>query len=102
MTQQERLFRLASDDVCCNTSYPISPDYFTAYRVQGCDIMAGVSSLAFYIHVPFCNSLCRFCEYTRVKSGNASQESRYVDLLERQIDGWRAEHQYSLVHCLDV
>jgi oxygen-independent coproporphyrinogen-3 oxidase len=102
VTWPERLFRLASDDVCCNTSYPISPDYFTAYRAHDCDIMAGVSSLAFYIHVPFCNSLCRFCEYTRVRSGKEAQESRYVDLLERQIEGWRAAHPYSLVHGLDV
>ena len=102
MTSVERLFRLASDDVCCNTSYPISPDYFSAYRATGCDIMAGVTSLAFYIHVPFCRSLCRFCEYTRVKSGNAAQEARYVDLLGRQIERWAAVHPHSGVQGVDV
>lgn len=62
VTQVRRLFRLTSDDIYCNTSYPISPDFFSAYRAVECDIMAGVDSPAFYIHVPFCRSLCRFCE----------------------------------------
>lgn len=29
----------------------------------------GVEAPSFYLHVPFCRALCRFCEYTRVKSG---------------------------------
>lgn len=88
----ERLFRLASEDVCCNTSYPIAPEYFSAYRAPGFDIMTGTDELSFYIHVPFCRSLCRFCEYTRFESGDARQESRYVDLLERQVEDWTAAH----------
>ncbi len=102
MNQIERLFRLAAEDVRCNTSYPISPDYFSAYRVQGYDIMAGVGALAFYMHVPFCRSLCRFCEYTRVRSGDPRQESQYVNLLARQVEQWTASHEYSRVSGLDV
>lgn len=37
-----------------------------------------------------------------MKSGDAAQESRCVDLLERQIEGWKTAHPYSLVHGLDV
>ena len=102
MNEIERLFRLASEDVCCNTSYPISPDYFSAYQVRGYDIMMGVGALAFYVHVPFCRSLCRFCEYTRVRSGDPRQESRYVDLLARQVEQWTAAHAYSRAWGLDV
>lgn len=98
----ERLFRAAADDVCCNTSYPLSPDYFAAYRDQGYDIMSGVGDLSFYLHIPFCQSLCRFCEYTRVKSGNRAQETRYVDLLERQIERWTTSHPYGRVIGLDI
>ena len=102
LNEIERLFRLASVDVCCNTSYPISPDFFTKYRVQGYDVMVGEDRFAFYVHVPFCRSLCRFCEYTRVKSGDEYQESRYVDLLERQIETWASGHQCVCLYGLDV
>ena len=102
LNEVERLFCLASADVCCNTSYPISPDFFSTYRVKGYDVMAGEDSLAFYVHVPFCLSLCRFCEYTRVKSGDAHRESRYVDLLERQIETWASGHQCACLYGLDV
>ena len=102
LNEIERLFRLASADVCCNTSYPFSPDFFSTYRVQGYDVMAGEDRLAFYVHVPFCRSLCRFCEYSRVKSGDAQQESRYVDFLERQIETWASGHQCVCLYGLDV
>lgn len=98
----ERLFRAASDDVCCNTSYPIGPSYFAAYRDSACDIMDGVGDLSFYVHVPFCRSLCRFCEYTRVRSGDLAQEARYVDLLERQVQTWTGTHPHGRVVGLDV
>ena len=102
MNKMKSLFRMASEDVCCNTSYPISPDFFSAYRVQDYDVMSGVDALAFYMHIPFCRSLCRFCEYTRVKSGDPQQETRYVDLLAKQVETWMTTHTYSSVIGLDI
>lgn len=102
MNEIERLFRAASEDLCCNTSYPLAPKYFAAYRDSGFDIMDGVGELSFYFHVPFCRSLCRFCEYTRVRSGDLVQESRYVDCLERQLQTWELSHPHGQVVGLDV
>lgn len=64
--------------------------------------MPNVDELSFYLHVPFCRSLCRFCEYTRVKAGDVAEETRYVDLLERQIETWSASHGHGRVVGLDV
>jgi oxygen-independent coproporphyrinogen-3 oxidase len=102
MNMIERFFRMASEDMCCNTSYPMSPDFFSRYRTADYDILDGVDSLAFYLHVPFCRSLCRFCEYTRVRNGDEFQETRYVDLLARQVEIWTAAHPYSAVCGVDV
>ena len=102
MNMIEILFRMASEDMCCNTSYPMSPEFFSGYRTTDYDILDGVDSLAFYLHVPFCRSLCRFCEYTRVKNGDELQETQYVDLLARQIETWAADHPHSVVYGMDV
>ena len=102
MIKIDKLFRLAADDVCCNTSYPLSPEYFAEYRDADFDIMSGVGDLSFYLHVPFCRSLCRFCEYTRVRCGDEHQESHYVDLLEREIHAWVAQHDYGRMMGIDV
>lgn len=65
----QKLFDLAYEDIMCNTSYPIKPDYFSEYRTTE-DIMNNTTELSFYFHIPFCKQLCNFCEYTRFLSGN--------------------------------
>mgnify|MGYP007033164572 CR=1 FL=1 len=50
---------------CFSTAYPLSPGDWAQYRTDGPLTFKGGGSLSFYIHIPFCKNLCKFCEYTR-------------------------------------
>ncbi len=49
------------------------------------------ASLGLYLHVPFCRTRCRYCDFYRVGE-NRERMDRFVAALEREIDGWRELH----------
>ena len=55
------------------------------------------SPLGIYLHIPFCSSICPYCNFTRALLDDALKE-RYVPALEREIraagDGARADSVY--------
>ena len=97
----EKLFSLASQDLCCNTSYPYRRGYFSGY-LTNTDIMEDVTGLSLYFHIPFCKSLCRFCEYTRFLADDVSLQDHYVDILERQVNRYLETHPVKLLYGLDI
>ena len=97
----EKLFELAKQDLCCNTSYPYRRGYFSGYLTNA-DIMEDVTGLSLYFHIPFCKSLCRFCEYTRFLADDVSLQNHYVDILERQVSRYLETHPVQLLYGLDI
>ena len=97
----ETLFKSASKDLCCNTSYPYKRSYFSGYLSNN-DIMENVSELSLYFHVPFCKSLCRFCEYTKFLADDAALQKHYVDILEKQVSSYLKTHPVQLLYGLDI
>lgn len=100
-SELEILHALAAKDLLCNTSYPYKPEYFGQYRSK-IDIMADVDELSLYFHVPFCKSICSFCEYTRFILTNVDEEKYYLNLLEKQLDKYFDNHTVNLLYGLDV
>ena len=47
--------------------------------------------LGLYLHVPFCRTRCRYCDFYRVGENRARMD-RFVAALEREIDGWTGLH----------
>lgn len=47
--------------------------------------------LGVYLHVPFCRTRCRYCDFYRVGE-NAARQSAFLDALRREIDGWGSLH----------
>ena len=86
-----RFFREADMDMRVNTAYPLEPNWFAKFRFGG-DLFKDVVSASYYIHVPFCRTLCRYCEYTKFKSGDRAAESKYVGLLESQCRQFERNH----------
>lgn len=97
----EKLFEAASKDLCCNTSYPYRRGYFSGY-LSNRDIMEDVTKLSLYFHVPFCKSLCRFCEYTKFLADDVALQNHYVDILERQVSKYLETHPVQLLYGLDI
>lgn len=48
-------------------------------------------ALGLYIHVPFCRTRCRYCDFYRVGE-NRPRMTRYLAALAREIEGWRELH----------
>lgn len=81
-----------------NTAYPIAHDRtFGPYRVpraQHVEVMraawSGADELGLYVHIPFCETRCSFCEYTvvgRAESGDDAVRA-YGDALLRELALW--------------
>ncbi len=77
-----------------NTAYPLTPRSFMQYKLRDeGEIRNFVSSelnhaevLALYIHIPFCQSRCRFCEYVVLEHTDDALETEYVDLLLKEME----------------
>lgn len=95
------LFSLTCEDVLCNTSYPLRPEFFSQYRSTQ-DIMKDVSELSFYFHIPFCKSLCKFCEYTRFLVPSVNQEIDYIGKLKLQVLKFILNHNIKKLCGLDI
>jgi len=77
-----------------NTAYPINHNWtMKPYRVRRDDFAAVTAAaweqhptLGLYVHIPFCQARCSFCEYTVIDpADNARAEDGYFDLLLREM-----------------
>ncbi|MBE7552670.1 MAG: radical SAM protein [Anaerolineales bacterium] len=85
-----------------NTAYPINHNWtMKPYRVRRQDFEAitaaswqDITEMGLYIHIPFCQARCNFCEYTVINpADNARSEDGYFELLLREL-----AHYQSLIH----
>jgi oxygen-independent coproporphyrinogen-3 oxidase len=53
------------------------------------------AQLGLYVHVPFCRTKCRYCDFYRVGE-NRLKIDLFLGALRREIDGWRALHGRSV------
>lgn len=68
-----------------NTSYPLHPCDWNQYRIDGELDFTNEKSLSLYIHIPFCERLCSFCEYTRTILPSDDIQRHYLRSLESDI-----------------
>ena len=77
-----------------NTAYPLTPQSFQRYKIHGDETVrslltaewAKASALCLYVHIPFCKTRCRFCEYTVLEGTTEETQDHYVDLLLREME----------------
>jgi len=89
------LFNKAKNSYLCNTSYPLDKSNFDSYRVNH-NLKFDEDKLCLYIHIPFCNRLCHFCEYIKFKKDNVARESQYLDILEKDVNEFLDNHAFTL------
>ena len=99
MTTAE-LYESRKDDPRLNTSYPLHPDDWARYRVEGPLPFDKEKQLSFYIHIPFCKQLCSFCEYTRMLCPDESMQERYLRTVANDIVRFKEQnHGFMLLGC---
>ena len=87
------LFQLRKNDPRWNTSYPLVPSDWAAYRVPGSLSFENDHRLSFYIHIPFCKQLCSFCEYTRMLCPDEDVQRNYLLAVANDIDRFKQQYQ---------
>jgi len=76
-----------------NTAYPLKPTSFRDFKIREkskidallTEDLSKIQELALYVHIPFCQTRCRFCEYAVFSGDDALLEDEYTDLLLREI-----------------
>ena len=76
-----------------NTAYPLTPQSFMQYKLtDDSQIRSFVEAewektdeLSLYIHVPFCKTRCKFCEYVVLEGADENIENEYVELLLKEM-----------------
>lgn len=77
-----------------NTAYPLTPRSFMQYKITDKQRInklieedwSKTDELSIYIHVPFCKSRCRFCEYVVLENTSDDTENEYVELLLKEME----------------
>ena len=82
-----------------NTAYPIAhertwgpyrkPDR-SSYPALISDAFSDVEAMSLYVHIPFCEVRCAFCEYTVVSGKQLAQTDVYRDALLQEINAYGA------------
>lgn len=76
-----------------NTAYPLTPGSFMEYKVKEHEAIREllsrdwqkITDYCLYLHIPFCQSRCKFCEYTVLENPGEDVENEYVDLLIKEM-----------------
>ena len=97
----DRLYNRTSQDLLCKTAYPYHAAYFSDFRSEA-DIMKSVTDISVYLHIPFCQSLCHFCEYTRFLSESPEEQHHYIRLLRSEIEKYLQLHTIDTLFGLDI
>lgn len=80
-----------------NTAYPLTPTSLRKYRINDegkikkllIEDIEKLDELSLYVHVPFCQSRCKFCEYAVVSGDDHEKKEEYIESLIKEIDMYK-------------
>ena len=81
----------------CNTAYPLRPNSLAQYELHDTQEIYQLvkeniekqEELCLYVHIPFCQARCRFCEYVVLEHPTEEDPDRYVEHLLKEIELYR-------------
>ena len=81
----------------CNTAYPLRPNSLAQYELHNAEdiyktVKENIDSqkeLCLYVHIPFCQSRCKFCEYVVLDHPTEEDPDKYTDYLLKEIGMYR-------------
>ena len=81
----------------CNTAYPLRPNSLSQYDIHEAKKIYDVvkrnvdkeEELCLYVHIPFCKTRCKFCEYVVLDNPEDDDSDNYVEHLLKEIELYR-------------
>ena len=98
----EETYLLRKDNPIWNTSYPLSPEDWSSYRIERNLPFDNEREMSFYVHIPFCRQLCSFCEYTRMVCPDEKAQAAYIDTLYSDIRKFKESYPNILLRGFDI
>ncbi len=84
------------------TAYPIKRSDWDQYRqTEPTDLFLNEKEISLYFHIPFCTSLCKFCEYIRYKK-DSSVEEKYIEILKKDLSSFLMNHSIDKINGIDI
>ena len=102
MNSLEQIFDERKLNLKFNTSYPLNPTDWAEYRSADYLPFDGVRELSFYVHIPFCQKLCSFCEYARFKTPNITVQRQYLHRLRFDIENFITKYPNFILCGFDI
>lgn len=87
---------------CYSTAYPWKPEDWAQYATPGTLKFKRGGKLSFYIHIPFCKYLCKFCEYTRCLVPDDDIQRNYLQIVHRDIRRFLLEYPNITLEGFDI
>lgn len=87
---------------CYSTAYPWKPEDWSAYTTPGPLKFKRGGKISFYIHIPFCKNLCKFCEYTRCLVPDDNIQRNYLQIVHRDIRRFLLEYPNITLEGFDI
>lgn len=104
MQNIDDIFKSRVNDYHYNTSYPLTPQHWQKYKTNRQLSFADIKDYSWYIHIPFCKTLCKFCEYTRFKAIDSEAEKHYLKIISNDIANFINQNntKEAIFHGLDI
>ncbi len=87
---------------CYSTAFPWKPEDWAQYKQPGGLSFKPNGRLSFYIHIPFCKNICKFCEYTRCLVPDDIFQRNYLRILHNDIRKFLIGHPCVTLEGFDI
>ena len=87
---------------CYTTAYPWNPEDWAQYLTHGPLKFQMDGKISFYIHIPFCMHLCKFCEYTRCVVPDEQAQFNYLKIVNNDIRRFIDKHPDITLEGFDI
>lgn len=88
-----------------NTAYPPDKVCWAPYRADtDYSAWAGEEGLGLYLHIPFCKTRCRFCEYVTMSLPDKALVEQYLNAVNNELTHYREQLPLSgkILHGFDM
>ncbi len=97
----EKLFNRRKNDNKFNTSYPLTIPQWASY-LSDIPLKYKEDSISLYIHIPFCNKICSFCEYSKILTPSTEIQVKYLQTLANDINSFLDKYNFKELNGFDI